>query len=157
MIQGQALPLSLFLMFSLASWNIRGLNLSPEQKEVRQVVNQNHLSVCDVLDSHVDLSVVYETCSKVCHRWKCTSNGSFCDKGSRIILGWNDDVVDVMVLSQTNQVMLVQVNVKADNKAFFCSFVYADNYYIDRRALWRNMDVHSRLMQGKPRGSFWGL
>ena len=57
-------------MFSIASWNIRGLNHSPKQKEVRQVVNENNLSVCAVLESHVDASVVYDTCRKVCRRWK---------------------------------------------------------------------------------------
>ncbi|GKB59480.1 sodium/hydrogen exchanger 6 [Tanacetum coccineum] len=37
-------------------------------------------------------------------RWKWTSNGSLCDKGSRIILGKNDNLVDVMIKAQTNQV-----------------------------------------------------
>ena len=97
----------MFPMFSIASWNIRGLNRAPKQKEVRQVVNENNLSVCAVLESHVDASGVYDTCRKVCRRWKWTSNGNLCNKGSRIILGWNDDIVDVMVMASTNQVMHV--------------------------------------------------
>ncbi|GJV19818.1 sodium/hydrogen exchanger 6 [Tanacetum coccineum] len=44
------------------------------------------------------------------YRWKWTSNGSLCSKGSRIILGWNDDLVDVIIMAQTNQVMHVQSN-----------------------------------------------
>lgn len=43
--------------------------------------------------------------------------------------------------------MHVHVNMKADNKALFFSLVYADNYYIDRRALWTNLNMHSRLMK----------
>ncbi|GJW55341.1 RNA-directed DNA polymerase, eukaryota, reverse transcriptase zinc-binding domain protein [Tanacetum coccineum] len=97
-----------FLMFSIASWNIRGLNRSPKQKEVHQVVNENNLSVCAILESHVDVAIIYDTCKKVCKRWKWTSNGSLCPKGTRIILGWNDDLVDVMSMVQTNQVMHVQ-------------------------------------------------
>ncbi|PWA45197.1 RNA-binding, CRM domain-containing protein [Artemisia annua] len=61
---GQALPLGLFLMFSLASWNIRGLNRSPKQKEVSQVVNENNFSVCPILEFHMDVSVVYDMCKK---------------------------------------------------------------------------------------------
>ncbi|GKA65218.1 sodium/hydrogen exchanger 6 [Tanacetum coccineum] len=79
-------------MFSVASWNIRGLNRTPKQKEVRQVVNENNLSVCAILESHVDVAVVYDTCKKVCKRWKWISNGSLCPKGTRIILGWDDDL-----------------------------------------------------------------
>ncbi|GJX04065.1 hypothetical protein Tco_0189981 [Tanacetum coccineum] len=88
----------------------KGFESVPYTKEVRQVVNKNNLSVCAILESHVDVSAVYDTCKKFCYLWKWTSNGSIYDKGSRIILGWNDDIVDVMIMSQTNQVMHVQGN-----------------------------------------------
>ncbi|GKA17514.1 putative reverse transcriptase domain-containing protein [Tanacetum coccineum] len=133
-------------MFSVASWNIRGLNRAPKQKEVRHVVNENNLSVCAILESHVDVAVIYNTCKKVCERWKWTSNGNLCPKGTRIILGWNDDLVDVMIMAQTDQVMHLQVNIRADNKAFFCSIIYVDNYYVSRRALWHNLVGHASLM-----------
>ncbi|GJS72426.1 hypothetical protein Tco_0705267 [Tanacetum coccineum] len=64
--------------------------------------------VCAILESRVDVAAVYDTCKKVCNGWKWTSNGSLCSKGSQIILGWNDDLVDVMIMAQTNQVMHVQ-------------------------------------------------
>ncbi|GJV51073.1 sodium/hydrogen exchanger 6, partial [Tanacetum coccineum] len=73
-----------------------------------------------------------------------------CDKGSRIILGWNDDVVDVMIMSQTNQVMHVQVIWRADKQVLFCSFVYADNYYVNKRALWTCLKAHVVLMHNSP-------
>ncbi|GJR79999.1 zinc knuckle CX2CX4HX4C containing protein [Tanacetum coccineum] len=71
--------------------------------------------VCAILESHVDVLGVYATCKKVCHRWKWTSNGNICNNGSRIILGWNDDIVDVMIMAQTNQVMHVQINIRIEN------------------------------------------
>ncbi|GJU85490.1 RNA-directed DNA polymerase, eukaryota, reverse transcriptase zinc-binding domain protein [Tanacetum coccineum] len=71
-------------------------------------------------------------------------------KSTRIILGWNDDLVDVMIMAQTNQVMHVQVNIRSDNKALFCSTIYADNYYVSRRALWNNLVGHASLMRDKP-------
>ncbi|GKD24600.1 putative reverse transcriptase domain-containing protein [Tanacetum coccineum] len=67
-----------------------------EEEEVRQVVNENNLSVCVILESHVDVAAVYDTCKKVCSRWKWTSNGSLCSKGSQIILGWNDDLSNLV-------------------------------------------------------------
>nr|GEU44033.1 hypothetical protein [Tanacetum cinerariifolium] len=101
-------------------------------------------------ESHVDVSIVYDTCQKVCKWWKWISNGSLCNKGSRIILDWNDDIVDVGIMSQTNLVMHVQISVRASNKALFCSFVYADNYYIDQIAIWLNLEMHYVLMRDKP-------
>ncbi|GJS42106.1 hypothetical protein Tco_0567149 [Tanacetum coccineum] len=80
-----------------------GLNRAPKQSEVRQVVNENHLSVCAILESHVNLSMLSKVRSKVFRSWDWTSNASLCLQGCRIILGWNLDVVTVMVLSQSDQ------------------------------------------------------
>ncbi|GJZ58423.1 uncharacterized mitochondrial protein-like protein, partial [Tanacetum coccineum] len=56
--KGAALPLIRILMFSVAAWNIRGLNRALKQLEVWQVVNENQLSICAILESHVDLSLL---------------------------------------------------------------------------------------------------
>nr|GEY19893.1 hypothetical protein [Tanacetum cinerariifolium] len=56
-----------------------------------------------------------------------TSNGACCSKGTRIILGWNYNDVDIVVINQDDQSMHVHVWVKADRKEFFCTFVYAHN------------------------------
>ncbi|GKB78287.1 RNA-directed DNA polymerase, eukaryota, reverse transcriptase zinc-binding domain protein, partial [Tanacetum coccineum] len=101
-------------------------------------------------ESHVDVVAIYDTCKKVCRRWKWTTNRSICPKGSRIILGWNDDLVDIMTMAQTNQVMHVQVNTRANNKTLFCSFVYGDNYSMNRRALWSNLVGHAGLIRNRP-------
>ncbi|GJY17397.1 uncharacterized protein Tco_0388888, partial [Tanacetum coccineum] len=121
-----------------------------KQKEVRQVINENHLLVCAILESHVDIAKLEKVCAKVCINWNWTSNGSQCTKGSRIILGWNADMVDIMVISQTDQVMHVLLLIKADQKAFYCSFVYAGNDYRHRRELWRNLCVHKQSVTDKP-------
>ncbi|GKB68694.1 zinc knuckle CX2CX4HX4C containing protein [Tanacetum coccineum] len=49
--RGQSLPFMRFTMIKVASWNIRGLNFSPKQSEVRHVISENNLSVCAILES----------------------------------------------------------------------------------------------------------
>ena len=114
------------------------------------MILENHLNVCAILESHVDVSKLQRVCEKVCSNWNWSSNGSLCSKGLRIILGWNVDFVDVMVLSCTKQAMHTQIILKADQKALFCTFIYADNYYINRRELWRDLEMHSGFVQRKP-------
>ena len=140
----------MFLMYSIASWNIRGLNRTPKQKEVRQVIKDNHLNVCAVLESHVDIGKLERVCDKVCIKWKWLSNGSLCPKVSRIIIGWNDEIVDLMVLSFSSQVIHTQVILKSDGKALYCSFVYASNSYETRRELWDSLKVHKQFVHGRP-------
>ncbi|GKE65589.1 RNA-directed DNA polymerase, eukaryota, reverse transcriptase zinc-binding domain protein, partial [Tanacetum coccineum] len=133
-------------MYIIASWNIRGLNGTPKQTEVRQVINENCLNVCVILESHVDIGKLENVCARVCAKWKWASNGSYCTKGSRIILGWNDDIVDVNVLSCFSQVIHSKVILKSDQKALFCTFVYASNSYVTRRQLWQNLKFHKHFV-----------
>ncbi|GJY09569.1 hypothetical protein Tco_0377754, partial [Tanacetum coccineum] len=45
-----------------------------------------------------------------------TSNGNWCTKGTRIILGWNHNDVDVMVITQDDQAIHTRVWLKAEKK-----------------------------------------
>ncbi|GJR86836.1 aspartic peptidase [Tanacetum coccineum] len=53
-------------------------------------------------------------CNKVFMKWKWASNNRFCTKGSCILISWNDNVMDVVVLSCTSQAIHTQVMLKAD-------------------------------------------
>ncbi|XP_022008951.1 uncharacterized protein LOC110908334 [Helianthus annuus] len=149
-LRGQALPLTWFSLDSIASWNIRGLNWPLKQKEVYQIVAENHLTVCAILESHVEVSKLSKVCCGVFKKWDWTSNGGICNKGTRIIVGWNDDIVDLMVLAQSDQVMHVQLRSKIDSKMFFCSFVNAKNTYQERRVLWNDQCLHKQFINDWP-------
>nr|GFA23245.1 hypothetical protein [Tanacetum cinerariifolium] len=122
-IRGQALSLKCFLMINVGAWNIRGMNLSPKQNEVRQHVFKN---------------------------WSWISNAMSCLKGIRIIVGWNQNDVDVAVIHQDPQVIHTRIWIKADKKEFFCSFVYAFNKYINRRPLWNGLCLHKNYINNRP-------
>ncbi|GJX81113.1 reverse transcriptase domain, reverse transcriptase zinc-binding domain protein [Tanacetum coccineum] len=60
------------------------------------VISENNLSVFAILESHVVKSKLMKMCSLVFRHWDWTSNGAWCSKGTRIILGWNhNEVLDV--------------------------------------------------------------
>ncbi|XP_021979806.1 uncharacterized protein LOC110875922 [Helianthus annuus] len=90
-------------------------------------------------ESHVDVNKLNRICEKVFRNWKWTSNGGMCQRGTRVILGWNVDDIDLMVISQSDQVIHAQVLLKSVKKTIFCSFVYAENKYQDRRSLWADL------------------
>ncbi|GJT29394.1 RNA-directed DNA polymerase, eukaryota, reverse transcriptase zinc-binding domain protein, partial [Tanacetum coccineum] len=82
-------------------------------------------------------------------KWKWTSNEMACSKGSRIILGWNPDIVNVVIILFNDQVMHACIVFKAE-KELFCSFIYAHNRYIQRRDLWNNLSIHKRYIRNRP-------
>ncbi|GJV42096.1 hypothetical protein Tco_1420536 [Tanacetum coccineum] len=148
--KGQALLLVILSMFNIASWNIRGLNFSPKQNEVKHVVFENKLSVFAILESHVSDSKLVKLCTYVFRHWHWTSNGAYCSKGSRIIVGWNQDEADLTVIAQDDQVIHTRIWMKTEKKELFCSFIYAHNCYSHRRVLWKNLGLHKLYVRQRP-------
>ncbi|XP_022042279.1 uncharacterized protein LOC110944943 [Helianthus annuus] len=137
-------------MGSIVTWNVRGLNRSLKQKEVRQVIVETKVQVCALLETHLDASIVSNVGKNVCQAWNWVSNASCCNRGTRFMIGWDANMVDVMVLHQTDQVVHSQITFKLDRKSFFCSFVYAENHYNTRRELWNDLCKHNLFVGDKP-------
>ncbi|GKA67000.1 hypothetical protein Tco_0766808 [Tanacetum coccineum] len=103
-----------------------------------------------VNDSHASSSNLHRLCSLVFKHWDWTSNGSWCLKGTRIIMGWNRNDVDVVVINQDDQVIHTRVWMKLERKEVFCSFVYAHNKYTQRRSLWKSLDEFHQYVRNRP-------
>ncbi|GJR74108.1 hypothetical protein Tco_0086473 [Tanacetum coccineum] len=108
----------------------------------------SNVYVCAILESHVDLSSLSNVCKKVFRHWDWTSNVSLCDSGCRIIVGWNVDVVNTMVIAQTSQALHMKFFHKATNQTMFCSFIYASNSQIQRRLLWDDLGMFKLTARG---------
>ncbi|GKC34255.1 RNA-directed DNA polymerase, eukaryota, reverse transcriptase zinc-binding domain protein, partial [Tanacetum coccineum] len=89
-------------------------------------------------------------CPLVFRHWSWTSNGRCCTKGTRIILGWNHNDVDITVINQDDQTVHVRIWLKLERKELFCSFVYAHNRYIQRRDLWKSLCIHKHYVRNRP-------
>nr|GEU84025.1 RNA-directed DNA polymerase, eukaryota, reverse transcriptase zinc-binding domain protein [Tanacetum cinerariifolium] len=88
--------------------------------------------------------------NKVFKAWDWTSNAHLCSKGCRIVLGWNTEVVNIIVLAQTNQAIHMKMIHKTSNEILFCSFIYAGNTTSERRLLWTELGLHKHVVRGCP-------
>ncbi|GKD46127.1 putative RNA-directed DNA polymerase, partial [Tanacetum coccineum] len=91
--------------------NVKGASTPNEE-----IIPENNLCLCAILESHVANSNLQGLCSKVFKFWHWTSNMLSCVKGPQIILGWNPDIVNVVLISCDDQVMHICVYFKADKK-----------------------------------------
>nr|GEY45119.1 hypothetical protein [Tanacetum cinerariifolium] len=94
-----------------------------------------------------------ETVSNVCRYWDWTSNASLCTKGCRIVVWWNKDVVNLLVVAQSSQAIHTKITHRADNKTLFCTCIYAGNDPKERRTLWADLEYHKVVVSG----SLWIL
>ena len=126
-------------MIRVGCWNIRGLNSPIKQREVKHMLLSNNLSFCALLETHLNSSVVDDTCRKIFGQWSWCSNAGWCSSGTRIVCAWNTRIIDVMVLESHAQYINCQVHIKGDLTHFFLSVVYGANTCVMRRQLWSGM------------------
>nr|GEU89886.1 histidine kinase 3 [Tanacetum cinerariifolium] len=87
-----------FMDFKIGAWNIRGLSSSDKQKEVVNFIREEKLQICAVFETHLKCKRVDTICEKIYGRWNWIHNMRYCNKGCRILVGWNDDEVSVSVI-----------------------------------------------------------
>nr|GFB75968.1 hypothetical protein [Tanacetum cinerariifolium] len=124
-----------------------------EQELEENGENNNGIKLRNLFDKLNDISYQVDPNSdigEVFRNWDWISNASLCDKGCRIILGWNKDLVDVILLTQTSQAVHTKVLHKADDKVLYCLFIYAGNKTIERRTLWADLDFHKYVVWDFP-------
>ncbi|GKB34451.1 RNA-directed DNA polymerase, eukaryota, reverse transcriptase zinc-binding domain protein [Tanacetum coccineum] len=98
--------------FRMATWNVRGLSNKDMQKQVKKFISDEKLSY---------------------------TNMDKCDKGCRIMVGWKEEDVNLMVIHSCKQAVLCLVEIKKSKNSFYCCFVYAANLGKERRLLWKEL------------------
>ncbi|GKD35332.1 hypothetical protein Tco_1250841, partial [Tanacetum coccineum] len=98
------------------SFNVLTNESSSDDEDVENGYDETTDDVARDMSNTTGASTSIENGSNVFVKWKWASNSRFCTKGSRILIGWNDNVVDVVVFSCTSQAIHTQVMLKADRK-----------------------------------------
>lgn len=110
----------------IAFWNIRGLNQASKQKEVRELIKEECLSICCVLETHLNKRKLDNVAVKTLGEWDWLSNSNKCDRGCRILIGWDKKIVNLMVIDRSDQAILCYIETIEGGKKFYCSIVYAE-------------------------------
>ncbi|GJX75383.1 hypothetical protein Tco_0313978 [Tanacetum coccineum] len=131
------------------AWNVRGLNNTPNQDQVIQLLREDNYSLCGLLETHVKKKNLSRICNHVLGNWEWVSNVSSCIGGTRIIVGWDPNSIRVMVLEHTSQVLHCFVEPVNGDANFFCSFVYVAIHTIDRRSLWKALHKHKLAVKDR--------
>ncbi|GKE84698.1 hypothetical protein Tco_1558440 [Tanacetum coccineum] len=80
---------------------------------------------------------------------KGSNNKNKSDRGCRIIIGWNEDDVNINLIHSTKQTMLCLVEIKDSKCYFFCCLVYAANSGKERKILWKDLGIHFTWVQSR--------
>ncbi|PWA38865.1 hypothetical protein CTI12_AA572810 [Artemisia annua] len=131
-----------------ATWNIRGMCNEIKQNEVMKFIENEKVQVCAVIETHLKTKSITKVCDRVFGNWNWISNVVHSPTCCRIVVRWNNSVVNVMVLNSCNQEILCLVETVDKRLRFYCSFVYASNSTVERRILWRQLMMNKNVLQG---------
>ncbi|GJY99383.1 RNA-directed DNA polymerase, eukaryota, reverse transcriptase zinc-binding domain protein [Tanacetum coccineum] len=87
----------------------RGLSTFDKQKEVRNFITNENLNVYAILETHIKTKRLQVIGDIIFGNWEWCSNMQYCDKGCRIMLGWNGDNVNMRIVHSAKQSMLCEI------------------------------------------------
>ncbi|GJW91789.1 RNA-directed DNA polymerase, eukaryota, reverse transcriptase zinc-binding domain protein [Tanacetum coccineum] len=121
-----------------------------EEDEIVKLIQEEKLQVCVVLKTHLKSKKIGKICDKIFRRWKWFTNMSYCNKGCRIMVGWNDDVISIGVVHIARQSVLVKVETRDGKLSMYGSFIYASNSGLERKDLWKDLEIYKRTVGHEP-------
>ena len=137
----------------VAAWNVRGMCNKEMQKDVKKFISSEGLHICALLETHVKEKQIGKVCDFVFGNWNWCSNLRESDRGCRIIVGWNEDHVNIMQLHSSKQTILCVIDIKDSKNKFYCCFVYAANTGRERKDLWKTLASYKSIINDSP----WSL
>lgn len=137
-------------MSNILCWNVRGFNQPFKSKEVKNLIKSRGIGLCGLVETHVAKVREVDIFNRMFRGWEWVSNSALCNRGTRIVIGWDPRRFEVLVLYSEKQVVHCLVKVLESHNHFFCSVIYAANEHVERRQLWHSLRVHSQLVGVSP-------
>ncbi|GKB20366.1 RNA-directed DNA polymerase, eukaryota, reverse transcriptase zinc-binding domain protein, partial [Tanacetum coccineum] len=134
----------------MGMWNIRSMNQSKKQESVLNFIQNEKISICGIVETHLKPPKISKAANKAFGGWDWVSNSVYSTNSCRILVGWDKNKVNLMVVHMTKQVMLTVIEILKPKQKFFCSFVYASNSGLERRSLWKDLRGMKSITSGYP-------
>ncbi|KAK1297950.1 hypothetical protein QJS10_CPB14g01491 [Acorus calamus] len=121
-----------YLFMECIFWNIRGLKGKEKHTDLKDFLIRHRPQFLSLTETKLDVDSL--------HTLKRNLGGSLSSShlslDGRILLLWNNDILEVKILETSHQFVHCSVSCRASNKNFFITSVYASNCYSERTALW---------------------
>lgn len=117
------------------SINVRGLNNSPHQDELRNLILSNNISMVGLLETKVKENLAGSVARKINKNWSWHFNYGFHHYG-RVWVGWNPNIWNLLLVNSSAQHIMYEATFLETNGKFIVTFIYAFNDGLDRQPLW---------------------
>lgn len=126
-------------MIKILTWNVRGLNTSDKQKEVKSLMLTHDPEICCLVETKIKDENKDAIAKSAFGDWELVENNEYHENGRIWVLYRRHLKVEVKYKSA--QMVTCLVEAKNIPVQFMCSAVYAFNYEGARQSLWEEMVV----------------
>ncbi|XP_016435958.1 uncharacterized protein LOC107762145 [Nicotiana tabacum] len=132
---------------SVITWNVRGLNKTYKQKEIKEFIRGNNKAIITLVEHRVKDQKENAVIKKIAPGWEWVSNSSVNYK-RRIWIMWDPRIYTFEPVEIEEQLIHGQVKVIAKAVIFGFSAVYGLHTVKDRLKLWDKMRQIHNIQQG---------
>lgn len=104
--------------------------------------------MCAILEIHNKYNKVKKVGDNIFGNWEYITNAEDNNKGCRIMMGWNQNMVDAWLITKTKQSMLLLVEIIGHKSRFFYTVFYASNSGMERRRLRNELGAYKQITSG---------
>ncbi|GKA64593.1 RNA-directed DNA polymerase, eukaryota, reverse transcriptase zinc-binding domain protein [Tanacetum coccineum] len=134
----------------IASWNIRGLCKIRKHNAVKELIVDENVSICDVLETRLKGDKVKKIGKRLFGRWSWYDNSMECSRGCRILVGWDSEKIQCNIVHASYQAVLCLFEIQSSNKRLFCTFVHAEISGKLRKKLWNDLNIYKAVINDGP-------
>nr|GEV30902.1 hypothetical protein [Tanacetum cinerariifolium] len=132
MLDREQVDVFISIELKIGIWNIIGMGSSFKQDEIINLIRDEKLNVCVILETHLKSKHLEKVCGEVYGSQNWFSNMRVSDKGCRIIVGQDVNCVNVVNVNISKQVILCMMESTDNHMISFMSRVYAANGGVKR-------------------------
>ena len=120
-------------------WNVRGMNKRYKQKEIKQFLLNNKVSLAGLIETRVKENNTSTTINSIAAGWKCLNNYKD-DVNGRIWIIWDDSWYEVKMIASSAQMIHCYIQERSKGYQFNLTVVYGFNTIEQRKSMWDEMN-----------------
>ncbi|GJW11212.1 RNA-directed DNA polymerase, eukaryota, reverse transcriptase zinc-binding domain protein [Tanacetum coccineum] len=118
--------------------------------QIRKFMKDERLSICAILETRIKSKKLLEIGDGIFKHREWINNMRYCDKGCRIIMGWDNDNINLTMPHYCKQSILCKIKDIRGKLIMFYDVVYAANGGNERRDLWKYLSLYQRIVADQP-------
>ncbi|GKD36276.1 RNA-directed DNA polymerase, eukaryota, reverse transcriptase zinc-binding domain protein [Tanacetum coccineum] len=83
-------------------------------------------------------------------RWNWYDNALECSRGCIILIGWDNEKIQCMIVYASDQAVLCLFEIQSSKERLFCTFIHAKNSGRLRENMWNDLCNYKSMINNKP-------